>query len=264
MLRDRLKERGKNDKSRRIVTSQKRRAPQSVKDEDKIRTQGGTHYQTAYRSSSQLEPQLFYIPNALRTPKECRHLQQALKGMQDWQTHYLDTGVREVDVLRSTDRFYFLLRAISVALNFDRSDQSMCGRATRALREAILAFQNCLGPMCTPVAVLGSIQLILRIACHRGPDKWYGLTSKFILQAITETLPELHPTGLLSKALLFKTCTAEELGTIYEVGSTLLQQRYGKWASTNFRLDFVSAALDYFPDASFNSVVTYAGLPLGI
>lgn len=143
MFRDRLEEWGKNDKNRRIGTYQKRRAPQSVKDEDEIRTQGGTHYQTAYRSSSQSEPQLFDIPNTLHTPKERRPLQQALKGMQDWQAHYLDTGVREVDVLRSTDRFYFLLRAISVALNFDRSDQSICGRATRALREASLAFQNC-------------------------------------------------------------------------------------------------------------------------
>lgn len=108
--------------------------------------------------------------------------------------------------------------------------------------------------MCTPVAVLSSIQLILRIASHRGSDKWYGLTPEFILRTITETPPELHPTGLLSKALLFNTRTAEELGTIYEVGSMLLQQCYGKWASTNFRLGLVSAALDIFPDASFNSV----------
>jgi hypothetical protein len=173
--------------------------------------------------------------------------------MQNWQEHFQDSGSDQMEILQHTDDFYFLLRNISVALRFDRSDSSMCGNATKKLREASVAFQNCLGPMRTPIAVLSSIQLILRIVSLRDTDEWYKSTSTFLLKTVAETLPGLHPTPLLLQALLSQGTDPKGLAMIYDVGSMLIQRCYGKSAAINFRLDFVSAALDVFPDASFSS-----------
>lgn len=251
MFRDRLRQWGNNDKNRRALTPRKRPAMQSTNDRDKTLTDRGSHDQAVSRDSSKSGRHVPNISDPLRIPTEFRSVQQALKSMQDWQAHFHDSRSDQLEILKHTDSFYFLLRDISLALTFDRSDFSMCGKATRTLRTASAAFRNCLGPMCTPIAVLSSIQLILRIVSRRDTDKWYESTSKFLLQIVTETLPGLHPTPLLLHALLLQKRTAEGLALIYEAGSTLMQLCHSKSTAINFRLDFLSAALDLFPEASF-------------
>jgi hypothetical protein len=256
MFRDRLQQWGKNDRNRRAVTSRKRLAILPANDKDKMCAQRKSRRQVAIESSPQSEPHVPNMPSSLSTPKELRSVQQALKSMQNWQDHFHHSESDQMEILQHTDSFYFLLRDISVALRFNRLDLSMCGKATRKLREASMAFQSCIGPMCTPVAVLSSIQLVLRIVSHRKSDKWYALTSEFLLESIAETLPGLHPTLLLLQALLDQNATPEGLYMLYEMGSVLIRSCYSESTAAIFRHDFVSAALDIYPDTAF----TYAGM----
>ena len=253
MFRDRLQQWGRNDKNRR---SRNQPAILPANGRDTVCAQRRSRRQITCQSSLQTEPHVSNIPNPLGTPKGLRSVQQALQSMQNWQDHFHNSQSDQMEILQHTDSFYFLLRDISVALRFNRLDLSMCGKATRKLREASMAFQSCIGPMCTPIAVLSSIQLVLRIVSHRQSDKWYALTSEFLLESIAETLPGLHPTLLLLQALLDETATPEGLYMLYEVGSVLIRTCYSESIAAIFRRDFVSAALDIYPDTA----LTYAGM----
>jgi hypothetical protein len=250
MFRDRLRQWGLNKKNRREALKG-RIAKSSASNEEAIFNKRTPHHQTAgTRRSWSISLAIAGSPSV---PKEARPLQRALKGMEDWQCHFDESGVSRDEILAYTDSFYCLLRNLSVALTFDRSSQQMCRSATRKLGEASAAFQSHLNSTCTPLAVLSSIQLILRIAGCRDSDPWHKSTSGFLLRTTTEILPGSHPTLLLLQALLVHVPAPEGLATIYEQGSSIVERCYSKSTAIDFRLDFVSAALDIHPHAAFMS-----------
>lgn len=250
MLRDRLRKWGLNDKNRRSTASE-RRVTCLNNNQKLVAILRNAPRELADQTSSQSDLRDIIITHPPPTPNDARSVQQALKSMMDWHSHFHDSDFGKDEILIYTDRFYFLLRSLSVSLKFDRSDQSMCGAATRRLGEASASLQGHLKPMCTPLAVLSSIQLILRIVNRRDSDEWYKATSKFLLQTTAGSLPRSHPTLLLLQALLGDQLTPDGLYMIFEVGSLLVRRCYGGSTALHFRLDFISAALDIYPDAKF-------------
>ncbi|GAB7324850.1 hypothetical protein MBLNU13_g08679t1 [Cladosporium sp. NU13] len=223
MFRDRLRQWGLNDKNRSDVA----RKRQATSNETTVALRSTPH------------------------PSKERPLQQALKRILDWQNHLHNSGVDSRDVLNHTRSFYGMFQNLSSALKFDRSNQSRCANATQMLHKASAAFQNHLEPIFTPIALLSSIRLILEILSRRGLDEWYRSTSEFLSQTMIETLSSTHPTLLLLQAFFADGMSLEGLALIYKVGSTIIRRVYDEMTAVDFRLDFISAALETYPLADF-------------
>ena len=232
MFRDRLRQWGMNDKNRRSAVKPKRKALRSAANRDKT-SQPGSHYKTiACNSSRSVVLGHENVYNVLQTPAEILVLQRTLKGILDWQQHAEDSTV-DLD-------FLHLLIDMERCLRVSDNTPSMCRRIAAHLRTTSAKLRN-LMVTCTPLTILQSVYVISYLTSERNCSPWYYETSRFLVNAAVEALPDSHP-SLLLLCLLFSSISPSQLVMIHEVGSDVMKQCIGEAASFTFRFAMLSAA----------------------
>jgi hypothetical protein len=267
MFRDRLRLWGMNDKNRRKVLNNCRRARCSAGNDGLVSSQWEARYQTADAS---LRMRLFIdarIHVTLSTSKEFQAWQQALKGVLDWQQRLAESAAEvDEDLLRDdASTFHDLLVDIRNTTSLIRSNPRICKSATRRLEKISAAISNHLkftDSRATPLAVLRAVSPLQFLAGGRKSNEWCNTTSEFLLKAAAETLPVCHPTLLFMKALLLDESASEGLAIVYELGFDIIKRYLGESHATTFRYDVVIGALNNDPDAAIgshvNSLCAYA------
>jgi hypothetical protein len=144
MFRDRLRLWGMNDKNRRKVLNNCRRARCSAGNDGLVSSQWEARYQTADAS---LRMRLFIdarIHVTLSTSKEFQAWQQALKGVLDWQQRLAESAAEvDEDLLRDdASTFHDLLVDIRNTTSLIRSNPRICKSATRRLEKISAAIGN--------------------------------------------------------------------------------------------------------------------------
>jgi hypothetical protein len=236
MFRDRLRRWRINDKNRRSAANQRRGVLQLVDNGDKI-SSPGPHCSTIGRSSSRsatLDHE--NIHNVLRTPKEMLALQRTLKGILDWHQHAEDTTVD----LDHGWTFFELLKEMYQCLVVSDESPFTCEKVTPHLRKTSAALQSHM-IICTPLAILISVELLSYFAFRSNSSPWYHETSRFLINAAVQAFPDSHPSILLLR-LLFSNLTSSQLVMLYEVGSNVMDQRYGGATTFFFRVRMLSVA----------------------
>lgn len=244
MFRDRLRQWGMNDKNRRSAVKPKRKALRTATNGDKT-SPPCMHYKTIACNSSQsvaLGHENVY--NVLQTPAEILVLQRTLKGILDWQQHAEDSTV-------DPNSFLHLFTDMERCLRVSDNTPSMYRRIAAHLRTTSAKFRD-LMVTCTPLTVLYSAQELLSFAVERNRSPWYYETSRFLVNAAVEALPDSHPSLLLLR-LLFSSITPSQLVMIYEVGSDVIKQCGGEAASFTFRFEMHSAAFKIGLSATMRS-----------
>lgn len=128
---------------------------------------------------------------------------------------------------------------------------SMCRRIAAHLRTTSAKLRN-LMVTCTPLTILHSVHELSYFAVERNRSPWYYETSRFLVNAAVEALPDSH-LSLLLLCLLFSSITPSQLVMIYEVGSDVIKQFGGEAASFTFRFEMHSAALKIGLSATMRS-----------
>lgn len=227
-----------NDKNRRsaAIPRRRRRALQLEGNGDKT-SKPGPRYNTVTRKSSR--PAMLYqwnIHNLLQTPQETLVLQRTLKGVLDWQ-QYAEYSTVDLD---NHETLVDLLQIMGRCLLVGDNTPSMCQRTVAHLRTTSAKLRSHMAT-CTPLTILQSVYEISYLTSKRNCSPWYYETSKFLVNAAVEALPDSHP-SLLLLCLLFSSITPSQLVMIYEVGSDVMKQCGGEAASFTFRFEMHSAA----------------------
>jgi hypothetical protein len=203
------------------------------------------------------------INDTLSTPKELRSWQQALKGLLDWQQSLQHSAVEvDEDLLRDdASTLYYLHVDMRNTVSAVSMDPWICKSAIPRLGKVSSAISNHLkftDTRATPLAVLHAVWPLQVLAGTPGiwdSNEWYVTSSKFLLKAAAETLPECHPTLLFMKALLLDGSVSQGLAIVYELGFDIIQRYLGEPCATDFRYNFVVGGLQDDSNAAIGSHV---------
>lgn len=179
--------------------------------------------------------------NPLHIPKEEESLRQTLKSVLDWQLHVGETG-QGFDLMSSDARqFLQQLNRMSAALDHIRRGTISTAIAIRALHETSLELEDSFNTRCTPLAMLLSIDIIVRLR-ETGPSQQIcAATSNFLLNKATEALHPSNPALLLMRQMFLCARIPEGLAMIHEVGCVIINLTSQPIFLFEFRADFIYA-----------------------
>ena len=247
MIRDRLRRWRLNDKNRRGAANQRRKTLQLANNRSNDKNPSSRHATVYHSSLRPTMPNHGNLQNVLHTSKEILILQRTLKGILDWQQHLQEPLLDQDYSYDNTCNFVYLVLDMEKCLYVSSMNPFSRGKITTQLQSTSAKFKSRVRDICTPLAILRSVEILSGFAYNRNYNPWYHQTSRFLVDTAAEAFQDSHP-SLLLLHLLFSGPTASQLAMLCELGSDIMQRFYGEaeafWFRVAIHIVVSSAGLD--------------------